>query len=85
MKILLVNDAGQTVAQVSDVERYDGSLAGHTAGLLDLLEALIAASKPSGKPPGKPLGKIPGAPPIGGMANLAGLVTSRAESCESPR
>lgn len=47
MKILLVNDSGQTVAQLNDVEKFDGSLAGHTAGLLDLLEALIASAKPS--------------------------------------
>lgn len=47
MKILLVNDIGQTVAQLNDVEKFDGSLAGHTAGLLDLLEALIASAKPS--------------------------------------
>ena len=47
MKILLVNDYGQTMAQVNDVEKYDGSLPGHTAGLLDLLEALIASAKSS--------------------------------------
>lgn len=45
MKILLINDNGQTVAQVNDVELYDGTLPGHTAGLLDMLEALIAAAK----------------------------------------
>jgi hypothetical protein len=47
MKILLVNDNGQTVAQLSDVEKFDGSLAGHTAGLLDLLEALLASARSS--------------------------------------
>jgi hypothetical protein len=47
MKILLVDDNGQMVAQVNDVEKYAGSLPGHTAGLLDLLEVLIASARSS--------------------------------------
>jgi hypothetical protein len=47
MKILLVNDSGQTMAQVDDVEKYDGTLPGHTVELLDLLEVLIASAKSS--------------------------------------
>ena len=73
MKILLVNDKGQTVAQVSDVERYDGSLAGHTAGLLDLLEVLIASSKSSGTTS------------AGGPAALAETWASGKQACETPR
>jgi hypothetical protein len=38
MKILLVNDNGQTVAQLSDVEKFDGSLAGSPAGLRPFLQ-----------------------------------------------
>lgn len=47
MKILLVNDNGQTMAQMDEVEKYDVSQPGHTAGLLDLLEALIDSAKSS--------------------------------------
>ena len=47
MKILLVNDNGQTMAQMDDVEKFDASQPGHTAELLDLLEALIDSAKSS--------------------------------------
>ena len=47
MKILLVNDNGQTMAQMDHVEKYDVSQPGHTAGLLDLLEVLIDSAKSS--------------------------------------
>ena len=69
MKILLVNDKGQTVAQLNDVEKFDGTLAGHTAGLLDLLEVVIASAKPSS----------------GGTARLAPIWAGGKESCETPR
>lgn len=54
MKIQLVNDNGQAVAQVNDVEKYDGTLPGHTAGLLDLLETLIASAKKMNESASKP-------------------------------
>jgi hypothetical protein len=69
VKILLVNELGQTVAQVNDVEKYDGSLAGHTAGLLDLLEVLIASAQPA----------------QGGVAALAEARTGGEQYGESPR
>lgn len=45
MKILLVNETGQTMARLDDVEKYDGSQPAHIARMLDLLETLIASAK----------------------------------------
>jgi hypothetical protein len=67
MKILLVNEVGQTVVQLNDVEKFDGSLAGHAAGLLDMLDALIATARPS----------------TGGAARLADPFTAVARNCET--
>ena len=47
MKIMLVNDNGQTMAQMDEVEKYDVSQPGYATGLLDLLEALIDSAKSS--------------------------------------
>lgn len=48
MQILLINDNGETVARLDDVEKYDGTRPGHAAGLLDLLEVVIATARSSG-------------------------------------
>lgn len=48
MKLLLVNDTGQPVACLEDLERYDTRSPGDVFALLDLLEALIATAKGNG-------------------------------------
>ena len=53
MKILLINNSGQTIACLKDVEKYDGTVPGHIAGMLDLLEALVASAKSSSSEPGQ--------------------------------
>ena len=45
MKLLLVNDKGDPLACLEDLERYDASQPGHVFALLDFLEALIATAK----------------------------------------
>lgn len=47
MKLLLVNDQGQSVACLEDLERYDAREPGHLFALLDFLETLIATAKGS--------------------------------------
>jgi hypothetical protein len=48
MKLLLVNDQGESVACLEDVEGYDVQNSSNVLALLDFLETLIAAAK--GKP-----------------------------------
>jgi hypothetical protein len=48
MKLLLVNDTGQLLASLEDLERYDAQKPGHLFALLDLMEALVAAAKGRG-------------------------------------
>jgi hypothetical protein len=48
MKLLLVNDQGESVACFEDVETYDVQNSSNVLALLDFLETLIAAAK--GKP-----------------------------------
>jgi len=45
MKLLLVNDQGESVACLEDVEAYDVQNAGNVLALLDFVETLIAAAK----------------------------------------
>ena len=45
MKLLLVNDQGESVACLEDVEAYDVQNSSHVLALLDFLETLIAAAK----------------------------------------
>ena len=45
MKLFLVNDTGDRVACLEDLERYDGRSPGHVFALLDVLETLIATAK----------------------------------------
>ncbi|MSO21175.1 MAG: hypothetical protein EXQ56_12100 [Acidobacteria bacterium] len=47
MKILLVDDLGQTIATLNDVEKFDGTRSEHVAELMDLMEIIIAAAKPA--------------------------------------
>jgi len=49
MKLLLVNNAGESVACLEDVEGYDVQDSRNVLALLDLLESWIAAAK-DGKP-----------------------------------
>jgi hypothetical protein len=49
MKLLLVNDLGESVACFEDVERYDVQNSSNVLALLDFLETLIAAAKGSGE------------------------------------
>lgn len=48
MRLLLVNDQGDAVACLENIERYDAQNSRNVLALLDLLETLIAAAK--GKP-----------------------------------
>jgi hypothetical protein len=48
MKLVLVNDKGDPVACVNDVESYDVQKSSSVFALLDLLETLIAAAKGEG-------------------------------------
>jgi hypothetical protein len=54
MKLLLVNDQGESVACLEDVEVYDVQNSSNVLALLDFLETLIAAAKakPGSSPPG---------------------------------
>ena len=45
MKLLLVNDQGESVASLENVERYDVQNSSNVLALLDLLETLVAAAK----------------------------------------
>lgn len=45
MKLLLVNDQGESVASLEDVEVYDVQNSSNVLALLDFLETLIAAAK----------------------------------------
>ena len=49
MKLLLVNEIGEQVACVHDVERYSVQDSSSVFAMLDLLESLVAAAK-DGKP-----------------------------------
>ena len=48
MKLLLINDSGDPVACLDDVERYDAQKSSSVLALLDFLETLIAAAKGNG-------------------------------------
>jgi hypothetical protein len=48
MKLLLVNDSGDSVACLDNVEEYDTQDSGNVLALLDLLESLIASAKGNG-------------------------------------
>ena len=45
MKLLLVNDQGESVACLEGVEGYDGQDSSKVLALLDFIETLIAAAK----------------------------------------
>jgi hypothetical protein len=45
MKLLLVNDQGESVACIEDVEEYDVQNSSNVLALLDFLETLVAAAK----------------------------------------
>ena len=45
MKLLLVNDQGESVACFEDVEVYDVQNSSNVLALLDFIETLIAAAK----------------------------------------
>jgi len=47
MKVLLVNDNGQMVASMENLEQYDAAEPGDLLRLMDFMEALIAAAKGS--------------------------------------
>jgi len=51
MKLVLVNDQGDPVACLDDVERYDVQKSSSVFALLDFLETLIAAAKRKGGAP----------------------------------
>ena len=57
MKLLLINDSGEPVACLDDVEGYDVQDSSNVLALLDLLESLIAAAK-GGKVPAGPRGEL---------------------------
>ena len=48
MTLLLVNDNGQTMVRLENVEQFDGTRPGHVTGFLDLLDAMIATARSSG-------------------------------------
>lgn len=52
MKLLLVNNSGESVACLNDVEGYDVQNSRDVLALLDLLESLIVAAKKDGRPAG---------------------------------
>ena len=45
MKLLLINDKGDPVACLEDIEGYDAQKSSNVFALLDFLETLIAAAK----------------------------------------
>ncbi|MBI1955927.1 MAG: hypothetical protein HYS38_05990 [Acidobacteria bacterium] len=45
MKLILVNDKGDPVACLEDIEGYDAQNSSNVFALLDFLETLIAAAK----------------------------------------
>ena len=51
MKLLLVNDQGESVACFERVEHYDAQKPGSVLALLDFLETLIATAQGKGGAP----------------------------------
>lgn len=49
MKVLLVNDNGQMVACMENVEQYDAAQPGDLLALMDFLEQLIATATGSAR------------------------------------
>jgi len=47
MKVLLVNDQGQLVASMENLEQYDTANPGDLFRLMDFMETLIATAKQS--------------------------------------
>ena len=52
MKLILVNDQGESVACFERVEHYDAQKPGSVLALLDFLETLLATAKGKGGAPG---------------------------------
>ena len=48
MKVLLVDDKGQQVASMENLEQYDAANPGDVCALMDFMEKLIATAKGSG-------------------------------------
>ena len=49
MKVLLVNDQGQLVAAMENVEQYDAGKSGDLLALMDFMEKLLLSAKGGGK------------------------------------
>ena len=63
MRLLLVNDQGESVACYDRLEHYDAQKSSSVLALLDILEALIAAAQGKGGAPGsvaRSQAKVPG-------------------------